>query len=276
MQLGLGTYAYAWAIGIAGYPPPVIPMDAFAFVRRAAQLGVHVVQIADNLPLHRLSEAEVNQLQREIESLGLQVEVGTRGIAPEHLRHYLALAKRFSSPILRVVVDTADHHPEPKEVITTLATLMPEFERAGVTLAIENHDRFKARTLVGILEQIGSSRIGICLDTVNSLGAGEGAEVVVETLGPYVVNLHVKDFTIRRHRHMLGFEVEGAPAGKGLLDIPWLLGKLRDFGHDPAGQALNAILETWTPPEPDIAQTIAKEDAWVRESIDFLRTLIGA
>ncbi|MEO8392735.1 MAG: sugar phosphate isomerase/epimerase family protein [Chloroflexota bacterium] len=268
MQLGLGTYAYAWAIGIAGYPPAQ-PMDAFAFVRRAADLGVRVVQIADNLPLHTLSEAKIERLQQETQTLGLQVEVGTRGIAPEHLRTYLKLAERFDSPILRVVVDRADHHPEPEEVIATLRDLMPEFEGAGITLAIENHDRFKVRTLVDILRQIDSPRVGICLDTVNSFGAGEGPEVVVETLAPYVVNLHVKDFTIRRHRHMLGFEVEGTPAGRGMLDIPWLLGRLRDCGRDP-----NAILETWPPPEADLTQTIAKEDAWVQESLRYLRTLI--
>ena len=82
MQLGLGTYAYAWAIGIKGYPPPT-PMGAIAFAQRAAQLGLRVVQIADNLPLHKLSEIEIDFLQREMHALGLQVEVGTRGIAPE-------------------------------------------------------------------------------------------------------------------------------------------------------------------------------------------------
>ena len=146
---------------------------------------------------------------------------------------------------------------------------MPDFERAEITLAIENHDRFKVRTLVTMLQQIGSSRVGICLDTVNSFGAGEGPDVVVDVLGPYVVNLHVKDFSIHRHHHMLGFEVEGTPAGSGMLDIPWLLGKLREFGRD-----CNAILETWPPPEPDVAQTIQKEDAWVQQSIRYLRTLI--
>jgi sugar phosphate isomerase/epimerase len=146
---------------------------------------------------------------------------------------------------------------------------MPEFANAGVVLAIENHDRFKVKTLVDILDRIDSPNVGICLDTVNSFGAGEGPEVVVAALGPYVVNLHVKDFTIRRHRHMLGFEVEGMPAGRGMLDVPWLLERLQAFGRDP-----NAILETWPPPEATIPETITKEDAWVRESIQYLRTLI--
>jgi 3-oxoisoapionate decarboxylase len=268
MQLGLGSYAYAWAIGIPGYPPSQ-PMDAAAFLQRAAALGVSVVQIADNLPLGTIGAGQLANLAALARDLGIHVEVGTRGIAPNHLRAYLLVALKFQSPILRVVVDTTDHHPTPEEIITTLHAQMPEFAAAGVTLAIENHDRFKVRTLVQIIEGIGSPQVGICLDTVNSYGAGEGAEVVVDTLAPYVVNLHVKDYSIRRHHHMLGFEIEGTPAGQGMLDMPWLLNKLGQHGHD-----FNAILETWPPPESSLEQTIAKEDAWVVESIRYLRTLI--
>lgn len=270
MQLGLGTYAYAWAIGIAGYPPPQ-PMDTMAFLQRAADLGVSMVQIADNLPLGKLSARQLADLMALAHDLRIQVEVGTRGILPSHLRAYLMVALAFKSPILRVVVDTADHHPPPDEIVATLRSLMPEFTAAGVTLAIENHDRFKVRTLLQIIEGIDSPQVGICLDTVNSYGAGEGAEIVVETLAPYVVNLHVKDYSIRRHHHNLGFEVEGTPAGQGMLDMPWLLDKLGKHGRD-----FNAILETWPPPEPSLQQTIAKEDKWVVESIRYLRTLINS
>lgn len=268
MQLGLGSYAYAWAIGIPGYPPPQ-PMKAMVFVERAAALGLHVVQIADNLPLHQMNSDEIECLFGKTKALGIQVEIGTRGIAPDHLHRYLELAQRFESRILRTVVDTADDHPSPEEIVAVLRPLMPEFERTGVTLAIENHDRFKARTLVSILQEVSSPYLGICLDTVNSFGAGEGSEGVVDVLAPYVVNLHVKDFSIRRHHHMLGFEVEGTPAGKGMLDVPWLLRELRKKKRD-----FNAILETWPPPEIEIMHTIQKEDLWVQESIQYLRTLI--
>ena len=111
--------------------------------------------------------------------------------------------------------------------------------------------------------------MGICLDTVNSFGALEGPEVVVEALAPYTVNLHVKDFIIRRANHMMGFAIEGTPAGQGRLDIPWLLERLRAAGRDP-----NAIIELWTPPEPDLAATIAKEDAWARESVAYMRSVL--
>ena len=125
-----------------------------------------------------------------------------------------------------------------RKSVTTIEGLLPEFERAGVVLAIENHDRFKARTLAGMLERLGSEHVGICLDTVNSFGALEGPEVVVDVLGPWTVNLHVKDFAIFRAGHLMGFTVEGRPAGQGRLDVPWLLQKLHELGRDP-----NAIID---------------------------------
>src|SRR5579864_6839144 len=171
MKLGIGSYTYAWSIGISGYPPPGHPMDAMALLQRAADLGISVVQIADNLPLHTLSDEQLDALRSLGQQHDIQIEVGTRGIDPDHIRRYLALAQKVASPILRVVVDTSTQHPPPAKIVSTLRLSMADFEEAGVTLAIENHDRFKAHTLVEILNQIDSPNIGICLDTVNSFGA---------------------------------------------------------------------------------------------------------
>jgi hypothetical protein len=37
-RLGVGSFAFAWAIGVPGHAP-AHPMDAFAFLDRAAELG---------------------------------------------------------------------------------------------------------------------------------------------------------------------------------------------------------------------------------------------
>lgn len=268
MHLGISSWTYTWAVGVPGCPAqcPLQPLD---LVERAGALGVRALQICDNLPLHTRPEAELAALARRAGELGVQIEVGTRGIAPQHLRQYLELATRFRSPLVRIVVDTAEHQPDPDEIVATLRRLAPEFERAGVCLAIENHDRFRARELAQIIEQIASPQVGVCLDTVNSFGAMEGPEVVVETLAPLAVNLHLKDFCIRRANHSMGFVLQGRPAGQGQLDVPWLLESVQAHGR-----SMSAILEQWTPPEPDLAATIAKEAAWAEESIRYLRTLL--
>ena len=268
MKLGISSYTYGWAVGTEGNRP-ARALSAAELLRRAAEFNVRVLQICDNLPEATYEEVSVDEIAALAKRLSVAVELGTRGSTPAHLRRFAALARRLSSPILRVVIDSADDHPDPDEVVRRIASVMPVFEEHGVTLAIENHDRFKVRTLVGIIRDIASPRVGICLDTVNSFGALEGPDVVIEALGPHVVNLHLKDFTVQRLPHMQGFTVEGRPAGQGMLDIPGLLAKLKSFGRDP-----NAILELWTPPEPTMEQTILKEARWARESIPLLRQWI--
>ncbi|MCP5119152.1 MAG: TIM barrel protein, partial [bacterium] len=189
MKLGIGSYAYAWAIGVPGHAPAE-PMDVFAFLRRSAERGVRLVQIADNLPLRDLDSGQLEWLEREAETLGVAIEVGTRGIGPESLDTYRELALRFHSPIVRTVIDTPDSEPSLTEVVSRLRWVMPRFERDEITLAIENHDRFTCQEFVQILERVGSRRLRVCLDTVNSFGALEGPEKVVDVLGPWVVNLH--------------------------------------------------------------------------------------
>jgi len=138
-----------------------------------------------------------------------------------------------------------------------------------VRLAIENHDRFSARTLAEMVEQLGPEQVGICLDTVNSFGALEGPQAVVATLAPYALNLHLKDFTIRRVSSQMGFVVAGCPAGRGRLNVPWLLEQLRAAGRD-----VNAIIELWTPLGTSLEETTQQELAWAQESVAYLRQYI--
>lgn len=268
MRLGLSSYTYTWSVGVPGHLPDA-PLTALGLVEKAVERGVSVLQIADNLPLDRLSQAALREFQQEAKRRGIQIEVGTRGIQPDHLDAYRKLAALFDSPILRVVIDAPDHRPSIEETIALLQESLAAFEAAGIRLAIENHDRFSVKDFIRILESLDSPYVGICLDTVNSFGALEGPEVVLEALAPWTINLHIKDFNIRRAEHMMGFIIEGRPAGQGRLDIPWLLDSLASSGRD-----VNAILELWTPPESTLESTIAKEDRWARDSVRYLRTLI--
>lgn len=268
-MLGLGSYGVAWAVGVPGFAAPAQPLDARGLLHVAHDLGLKLVQIADNIPLHTLSQETRAALRAEADRLHITVEVGTRGIQPDNLETYLAIAQEFDSPILRVVVDTATFHPTPEEVVALLRPFLERFTEMGITLAIENHDRFKAKTFAEIITTLDHPRVGICLDTVNSFGAMEGPAIVVETLGPYVVNLHVKEFVIKRMKHSMGFVVTGSPAGQGMLDVAWLMESLRGYGRN-----FNAIIETWLSPAETTAATIELEHDYVRQSVRFLRTLI--
>jgi sugar phosphate isomerase/epimerase len=268
-RLGLGTFGVAWSIGVPKYPLPVRAMSYTDVLQFAHELGLKLVQFGDNLPLDALSDSQLGDVLNEAQRLNIALEVGTRGISDANLSKNIALAARCQSPILRVVVDSANDHPSPDEVVMRLRPHVATLEQNNVVLAIENHDRFPVADLVHILQSLESPYVGICLDTVNSFGSLEGPAVVIAALAPYVVNLHVKEFVIKRADHNMGFTITGAPAGQGMLDMPRLLDTLNQRGRH-----YNAIIETWLPPLASMDDTAQQEQDWVRQSVAYLRTLI--
>lgn len=265
MIFGLSSYTYGWAIGVPGQEP-VCPMNEQDLLERARRHGVKLIQVCDNLPFRELSPDRIARFAEQAARDGVQIEVGSRRLTVEHAVEMAGLARRVGAKLVRFVIDAENYHPSAKEVVAGLREIVPSL--SGLTLGIENHDRLPAGTLRTIIEEVASDRIGICLDTANSLGAGEGLTTVIGELAPLTVNLHIKDFQIIRHPHLMGFTVEGRPAGAGMLDIRWLIDQLAPFKRCDT-----AVVELWTPPESDIERTVAKEEAWAAQSLAYLRSV---
>ena len=267
MILGLSSYTYGWAVGVVGHAP-AHPLEELGLLEKCRAHGVKLLQIGDNLPLHTFDDARLGRLSARAEVEGVQLEVGARRLTLENVQTYAAIARRLGAKLIRFVIDDVDYHPTPEAVSVVLRESLPFL--SGLTLGLENHDRFPASTLREMIEGSGSNCIGACLDTANSLGAGEGLETVIGELGSLAVNLHIKDFQIERVPHLMGFTVAGRPAGAGQLDVAKLLQKL---AHFPRCQS--AVLELWTAPEADLEQTIAKEESWAAQSLAYLKPLFS-
>ncbi len=265
MRLGLSSYSYTWAVGVPGQPPDH-PMTAYELIEEAVRLHVPCVQMADNMPLHHMDAAELHHLHRFATSRRISIEVGTRGLQEENLLQYIEVAVRLDAPLLRVVIDAPGFEPSVEEAVAQIKAVLPVLRQHRIRLAIENHDRFPSSLFAALVDNTDPAYVGICLDSVNSLGAGEGLHEVVSRLAPYTINLHLKDYFIRRVWHKMGFVVEGVPAGEGMLNIPWLRQEIEQYG-----KCGSAILELWTPPETDLSATISKEKAWVEKSVAFLQ-----
>jgi 3-oxoisoapionate decarboxylase len=268
MQIGISSYTYTWAVGVPG-SMPVKPLSAKGLIDKASSAGIPVVQIADNLPLERLTLDQLQDILDYAALRNVKIEMGGRGMTPDHTLECLKSAEILRSPVLRMVIDGQNFEPDIAEISAIISELLPEFKSVNIKLAIENHDRFKAREFEKIIQNVGSDMVGICLDSVNSMGAGEGFEEVARILLPYTINFHVKDFTIRRVSHKMGIIIEGAPAGKGKLNIGEVVARLNE-----KGQCNSAILELWTPPEDDFENTIIRENNWANESLEYLKSII--
>ncbi len=264
MDIGISSYTYTWAVGIPGYPvkQPLTPVD---LIDKAAEFEIDRLQIADNLPLEVYSDRELDELLGYARSKNIRLEVATKKLTLERLASFIDIAKRLDSDIIRFIIDDRNYEPDLEEIIQIIKVHTGSLKRNGIFLALENHDRLLCSQFLEILETVNHPQVMICLDTVNSLGAGEGTSHVLNMLGPHTINFHVKEFDIRRIDTKMGFIVEGKPLGKGRLPLQGILGKINPL-------CKSAILEQWTPIEDNnIEKTIKKEDEWAREGIKVLK-----
>jgi sugar phosphate isomerase/epimerase len=260
-----------WAIGFKfgdKEAKPAQPMTAMGLLQRAVELDIHLVQYGPNLSLGALNGRELEELIACARQSGVEFEVGTRGLETDHLRRQVEIAKLTGSKLIRTIPEIGGNPIDAREVPQYLKQIIPLLEREGVKLGLET-GKIPAKELAWALDEVKSPQLGVVLDMANSLAISEGWRYVTEILAPYTICLHHKEFIVQRVWYMMGFTVEGRPAGTGQVDTPWLLDTL-----DRAGAHYNVILEVWPPEQPTIEQSIALEDKWVRESISYLRQFI--
>jgi len=264
-QVGLSSWAFPWAVGVAGYERPAAPLTAPGLLEKARELGAGVLQIADNLPPHCCEAAELDALAEAARKYGISLEVGTKGLAPGNLLRYLDIAARLGAKLVRTLPHDGADRPGLDEAVRRLREALPEYEQRGVLLGIENHDFYPSGWLAELMERVGSPALGVCLDPVNNLGQGESGREVFASLARHTVNFHCKDYTIARKPTMLGFDVQGAPTGGGRLDLHAAQSALRP--------GISWVIESWTPWQGDIARTVALEAEWARAGVECLKNL---
>jgi sugar phosphate isomerase/epimerase len=228
-------------------------------------LGAEVLQIADNLPLGGLSGAELKELRTFADGNGIALEAGTAGLIEDNLLAYLRAAEILGAKILRTLPHCGNDFPTLDTAKRRIAAVLPRLAEAEVTLAVENHDRYPSRWLKNLVAEFADKRVGICLDAVNNFGQGENFNEVLNNLAVRTVNFHCKDFVIRRRPDGLGFEVTGAAAGCGMLDLKKARRKI------PAG--VSWIVELWPPAYADLAVAAQKEADWAQQSVFNLKRL---
>jgi sugar phosphate isomerase/epimerase len=254
-MIGLGTYSYFWQLSDR-MPTPLTLIDV---LDRAAAHQVGVFQICDYPRITELSTVELEALRGH----GIRLELGTRGTAVDHLTTYLRLAEALDVTLVRSMLDPESTVDDAQ---ARLRRVLPDYERAGVTLALETYERVPVRELVRVVESIGSAALGICLDPANGVAALDLPRDTVELCAPYVRDVHVKDFAFTRSEGWVGFQLTGAPLGTGLLDYAHLARTV-----EPERRGLSQIVEHWLGWQGDPATTAAEEERWTATALQYLR-----
>ena len=269
MKIGIGSYSLFWEFESRNPSPLDIP----GMIDRAAQLGCDVFQICDDPRIEQLDPAGLHDLREQAELLGIELELGTRTVGREHLSRYVEIAEALGARTLRSMVQSQEIEGGPAAAVAELRATLPRLESAGITLALETYEQVPTRTLLGLVEELDSPHVGICLDPANCVSALEHPKDVVEACAPRTVNLHVKDFAFARQEGWVGFTYSGAPLGEGLLDLDHELRHVYSGDQDASvgDRAPSAIVEHWLPWQGDLDTTVETERAWTDRTLAALR-----
>jgi sugar phosphate isomerase/epimerase len=150
---------------------------------------------------------------------------------------YCQRAVRLGIPIARAFAgDVKEGHSLAdfeQRITEAFAEVIARIDGLDVKVGIENHGRlandgYFLRTLI---ETVGSSKLGMTIDTGNFYWAGHSPETVerfFQLLAPYTLNVHIKDVS-----HRDG-ETVFVPAGRGLVNLPKLFKLLEASGYTGA------------------------------------------
>ena len=267
-KIGVGSWTFPWATGtVLNYrPDPVLgPVDV---VQRANDLGVHVVHFLDNLPLDECDDRSIDRASGLATHEGIEVEIGTRSTDPEHLLNYLKIAERMNARLIRTMGGWHGAPAPLQQIETNLRKVLPAFEDAGVSIALENYEAYRTSEISALVGQINRSCLGVCLDLTNSFGALESADEILHNLVPFTISVHLKEFAVERLEFLMGFAFRGKPTGQGMLPLKKIFDAL-----GAASRQANVIVEQWPPFQESLANTLKLELSWARQSVEHLTTL---
>src|SRR5712692_5484030 len=236
MRIGLSVYGTVFSMGIhpASGRQPISPRQLMDRVLTVDLEGVE-------MPASLLQGEDVTEVARYAQGHGLFITLAASGYDAETLTVAIDLGARLGAGTIRTVIGGAkiggDRRPLAgrwqsflQEVLTGLREATRVAERAGVNLAVENHQDLSSEELLWLCDSIDSPRFGITLDTGNTLATAEEPLDFARRVAPYIKNVHLKDYWVYPSEE--GYRLVRCPLGNGVVDFPALFEILAEVCPD--------------------------------------------
>jgi len=271
MKLGIDSYSYHLHLGYYEYNPSR-PKTLDWFLQHTAELGAEGVMILE-LDRHTPDD-RLQGIRQTAESLGLYLELGGGGTAPEEVADYLCIAHKLGAHILKLGFRLNPHDKtrplleQMQQVIDELRESVALAKQLDVRIALENHGHWTSDQGLYIVESLNSEHVGFCLDTANSLMVLEDPIYTTAKMAPYAFTTHFKDACFRGTPY--GAEILHIGLGQGVLDLPLIFNIIKTTAPDP-----NINLEVVSALQATEEETLAFEEQTVVESIRYAREVLG-
>ncbi|MFC5522678.1 sugar phosphate isomerase/epimerase family protein [Polaromonas jejuensis] len=248
MKIAIDSYCYHRFFGEC-YPgleeDPGRKITVWDFLDKAQNMGVDGVSLESCfIPFEE--PGLVARLREELDARKLErvwawghpsgLGSGTNADAALDLKRNLAIAHQLGSSVMRICAGGRRTRPatwaeHKRGLLHLLKPLLESAEQYGVVMAIENHIDLLADEMLDLMTTLDSPWLGVCFDTANNLRMFEHPVAVAQKLAPYIKATHIKDVLPQRGDPKLSNTWPSVPLGQGLVEIPEILGVLREADY---------------------------------------------
>ena len=235
--LGAEPAATKLMLGYDNFAVRGMGWKAPALIEHAVKLGVDALFVTDLDAFESLEENALLEIRKQAEAAGVKLFLGTwsicptsksfkdnRGSAGEHLALGIRSAKALGSPVLRVVLGSAEDRLTPGGIEARIADTVEVLKKhrglaidAGVKIAVENHaGDLHSLELKQLVEAAGTDFVGVNLDSGNAVWCLETPLQNLENLAPHVLTTSLRDSAIWDSEN--GVTVQWTAMGEGMVD----------------------------------------------------------
>ncbi len=290
MKLGLHTYTlHLWGLGqnwgIQAAPRPKA-MNLIQLMDKSRQWGLDGLHIT-GCDLETKDDDRLEEVREAARSRGLYLEYNfslDEEFDPrltDTVADGITITEKIGADLAKLSLDVrrprpmygSCFHPQVMRQLChaydEVKRVLPQLEKTGIRLAIENHTETFADEILWLIEKINHPLVGACVDTVNAMGVLENPETAVEKLAPYAFSNHFCDHKLDRDQ--FGIRFHGVALGDGDIDCFKTYKTIRD--HSPTDRITFEI--EWDMGEDSLETARKKEmDACIR-SITYAREVLG-
>lgn len=289
MKLGLHTYTlHLWGLGqnwgIKADPRPKA-MSLIQLMDKSREWGLDGLHIT-GCDLETKDDRRLEEVKNAARARGLYLEYNfslDEEFDPrltDTVADGITITEKIGGDLAKLSLDVrrprplygSCFHPQVMrqlcDVYDQVKAALPQLEKTGIRLALENHTETFADEILWLIQKIDHPLVGACVDTVNSMGVLENPETAVEKLAPFAFSNHFCDHKLDRDQ--FGIRFHGVALGDGDIDCFKTYATIRD--HSPTDRITFEI--EWDMGEDSLETAREKEmDACIR-SIKYAREVL--
>jgi sugar phosphate isomerase/epimerase len=241
-SFGVSAYSFPCSCGFAqrgDRTPLKEPLTAWTLIDLATEHELTSVEMPLSGMLPDLESGTIDLLRATLAERNLALVVDTGVIDPAALREILPLAARAGARIVRATLSTilegaraqlaGGWQAHVEEMRRRISAVRPLLEAHDLVLAIENHQDATSDDLLMLCEA-GGDHVGVTLDVVNPLAVGEEPLAFARKVGPWIRNVHLKDYQV--YATPSGYRLARCALGQGVISFADLLPLLRKVAPD--------------------------------------------